>query len=232
MNEVLKFREHGNHITEMLTYADLIQLGGYAAVEYCGGPQMVFRMGRESVFGDEHAVKHDHETTYNSLNPDRLSGVQTSPQDFVALMGGIHTLGFMSELKKGPKSRWVMNPYVFDNTYFKEVMMANDSKYYRTAHEENLLANEEHKMWVEAYAQDNELFFTNYAKAHVALSEANHDTLMCEMDYEKQDGGYVEPSQYQAFLAYWRGEKELVEIKQMYRTINPEPVLKIEDNHH
>ena len=111
-------------------------------------------------------------------------------------------------------------------------MMGRDSKYYRTQHEDVLLANEEHKKWVEAYAQDNELFFTNYAKAHVALSEATHDTLMCEMGHEKQDGGYVEPSQYQAFLAYWRGEKELVELKQMYRTINPEPVLKITDDHH
>jgi catalase (peroxidase I) len=30
----------------MLSYADLIQLGGYAAVEYCGGPTMLFKMGR------------------------------------------------------------------------------------------------------------------------------------------------------------------------------------------
>jgi len=67
MNEVLKFRVHGNHITEMLSYADLIQLGGYAAVEYCGGPKMVFKMGRESVFGDENAVKHDHEAHYGSM---------------------------------------------------------------------------------------------------------------------------------------------------------------------
>ena len=39
-------------------------------------------------------------------------------EDFVALMGGVHTLGFISEMKKGPKTRWVMNPYVFDNSYF------------------------------------------------------------------------------------------------------------------
>ena len=31
----------------MLSYADIIQLGGYAAVEYTGGPSMVFRMGRK-----------------------------------------------------------------------------------------------------------------------------------------------------------------------------------------
>ena len=80
---------------------------------------MVFRMGRESVFGDENAVKHEHETHYNSLMPSRLNQTGTlAPADFVALMGGVHTLGFMSELKKGPQSRWVMNPYVFDNTYF------------------------------------------------------------------------------------------------------------------
>lgn len=38
INEVKKFHANGNHITEMLTISDLIQLGGYAAVEYCGGP--------------------------------------------------------------------------------------------------------------------------------------------------------------------------------------------------
>ena len=190
-HEVAQFREHGNHITEMLSYADLIQLGGYAAVEYCGGPQMVFKMGRESVFGDENAVKHEHETHYNSLIPGRLSGCKLSPADFVALMGGVHTLGFMSELKKGPQSRWVMNPYVFDNTYFQQVLLGRDSKYYRTAAEDGLLNNSEHREWVEKYAADQDLFFTNYAKAHVALSEAGHDTLMCEMaDQPQVNGGY------------------------------------------
>ena len=33
----------------MLSYADLIQLGGYAAIEYCGGPSMLFKMGRRDV---------------------------------------------------------------------------------------------------------------------------------------------------------------------------------------
>lgn len=30
----------------MLSHSDLIQLGGYAAVEYTGGPVMLFRVGR------------------------------------------------------------------------------------------------------------------------------------------------------------------------------------------
>ena len=37
----------------MLSYADLIQLGGYAAVEYAGGPSMVFRMGRQDAEENE-----------------------------------------------------------------------------------------------------------------------------------------------------------------------------------
>jgi len=31
-------KHEGNHITEILSIADLIQIGGAAAVEYCGGP--------------------------------------------------------------------------------------------------------------------------------------------------------------------------------------------------
>ena len=39
----------------MLSYNDLIQLGGYTAIEYCGGPSMVFRMGRQDA-GEELAT--------------------------------------------------------------------------------------------------------------------------------------------------------------------------------
>lgn len=42
-------KENGNHITALLSISDLIQLGGYTAVEYCGGPSMVFRMGRKDI---------------------------------------------------------------------------------------------------------------------------------------------------------------------------------------
>lgn len=118
ISEVKKLKTNGNHITHMLSISDLIQLGGYAAVEYCGGPSMVFRMGREVVHGEADAVHHDAETFYNSLNIARLAKLNLPAEDFVALVGGTQTLGFRGELKKGPQSRWTMNPYVFDNTYF------------------------------------------------------------------------------------------------------------------
>lgn len=49
MDQIEEIKEDGNHITAMLSYSDLIQLGGYAAVEYTGGPTMLFRMGRLDV---------------------------------------------------------------------------------------------------------------------------------------------------------------------------------------
>ena len=72
----------------MLSVSDLIQLGGYAAVEYCGGPSMVFRMGREDVHGEADVVHHEPETFYNSLNISRLSRMNLPAEDFVALVGG------------------------------------------------------------------------------------------------------------------------------------------------
>lgn len=150
-------------------------------------------------------------------------------------MGGVHTLGFMSELKKGPRSRWVMNPYVFDNSYFKEVMLADKSRYFRTANEDALLANPDHKHWVEAYAQDQDMFFENYAKAHVAISEQGHDELICEMaDQPHVDGGYVEQiGLSRKWFGWISGQVPEEEVRQHYESLGePEPVLEIHDDHH
>ena len=38
-------------------------------------------------------------------------------EEFVDMMG-TNTRGFVGNEKKGAHTRWCMNPYVFDNTYF------------------------------------------------------------------------------------------------------------------
>ena len=38
------------------------------------------------------------------------------------------------------------------------------------------------------------MFFANYAKAHVTLSELGHDNLMGELNIDIEDGGYFENS--------------------------------------
>ena len=58
------------------------------------------------------------------------------------------------------------------------------------------------RSWVERYADDQELFFTNYARAHVKLSEQTHEnTLISEFDESNiVNGGYQEKSRLGALL--------------------------------
>ena len=49
--------------------------------------------------------------------------------------------------------------------------MGSNSKYLKTEADLRLVHEPELKQWVDAYAQDQNLFFENYARAHVKLSE-------------------------------------------------------------
>lgn len=180
----------------MLSISDLIQLGGYTAVEYCGGPSMIFRMGRKDVETEGEASDAltipaaSHE---NAVMVSKFDSMGLDAAEYVAIMGS-YTLGFASEDNKGKKGRWTMNPYVFDNSYFKEVLVGHDSRYLKTEADLKLLHNSELKDWVEKYAEDQDLFFENYAKAHVKISErGQEENLMSEFDEEYiVDGGYQE----------------------------------------
>lgn len=153
MKQIKEIKDTGNHITEKLTYADLIQLGGYAAVEYCGGPAMIFQMGRINVSNEGEAIKHEPESHAGSLVTQGLAQSDLSPEEFVALMGSF-TIGFRGVEKKGAQTRWCQNPYVFDNTYFQEVLLRDQSKYFKTEADLKLMQNSQLSTWVEAYAQD------------------------------------------------------------------------------
>ena len=97
-------------------------------------------------------------------------------------MGNI-TIGFVGDEKKGPKSRWCMNPYVFDNTYFQELMLGDKSKYFKNEYDYKLMESAEGRQWVQAFAEDQDQFFLHYAKAHVKLSElSQEDKLHCEFE--------------------------------------------------
>lgn len=209
IKQVEEIANEGNHITHKLSHADLLQLGGYAAVEYCGGPAMVFRAGRKDLTDEGDAVQHEAETTGGSLVVQRLAQHNLTSEEFVALMGSF-TIGFIGENRKGPSCRWTMNPYVFDNSYFKELLLRDESKYIKTEADLRLLQQSELKNWVEAYAQDEDLFFTNYAKAHVKVSElAVEDQLVSEFEADRIiDGGYQERSRYQLFANWFRNEDE------------------------
>ena len=47
-----------------------------------------------------------------------------------------------------------MNPYVFVNTYFQQILLGANSRYFSAAADQALVSNPDYKKWVEAYAQD------------------------------------------------------------------------------
>jgi len=138
VKQVEEIKKSGNHVTAMLSMSDLIQLGGYAAVEYCGGPSMIFQMGRTDVTSEADTIEHAQETSGSSLVVQGLAQSSLEPQEFVALMGA-NTVGFSGTEKKGPHTRWCMNPYVFDNTYFQELLLKDQSKYFKDESDLKLL---------------------------------------------------------------------------------------------
>ena len=107
-------------------------------------------MGRQDVASEGEAsdalaiTDGSHE---NSVQTAKFNTMGLEPKEFVALMGS-YTLGFANDDNKGRSGRWTMNPYVFDNTYFQEVLLGHESKYLKTEADLNLLHVPELKEWV------------------------------------------------------------------------------------
>ena len=128
-----------------ITYADLYQLAGNVAIEFMGGPNIVWRPGRKDFsdadlptlcVGDDERLpqkrrKDDnlpHEHTRNYLFKKFAEmGISTETDvdgfhKIVALMGA-HTVGAMHKKVSGNEGNWTINVFHFDCEYFKN--MAN-----------------------------------------------------------------------------------------------------------
>ena len=124
----------------MLSYADLIHLGGYAAIEYTGGPILNFRMGRPDATEEATSTAL---TSHSAI--DQFSHTGLSKREIVALMGR-RTLGFLPP-EEEQAGRWCQNPYVFDNTYFQELLNEH-SKYIKLEDDLSLLNDSEARLIV------------------------------------------------------------------------------------
>jgi len=106
VEQIEQLKTDGNHITAMLSYADLFQLGGYAAVEYCGGPSIIFKMGRKDGLEHEAQPSGNLPDAHHKVSIlDRMLRTGLSRKEFVAIMGS-HTIGFAKMENTGLKGRW------------------------------------------------------------------------------------------------------------------------------
>lgn len=105
-------------------------------------------------------------------------------EEIVALFG-YRTLGFLSNKLNDYEKRWSINPYVFDNNYYKE-LLDNNSSYLKTPSDLVLLNESRFRKHVENYAKNQKEFFESFSKMFVKVSELGCRDLVSEVESYNQ----------------------------------------------
>lgn len=180
LKEVNDIQADGNHITNMLHTSDLIQIGGAAAIEYCGGPKIDIKIGRKpnATNLSEATSFPDPDFNLDDIKSKLGSDLNLSSTEIVALFGH-RTLGFYSNKLNHKEARWSINPFVFDNNYYSELLNKN-SVYLKTPSDKALLSDSEYLEIVEKFAANQTLFFEEFKKVYIKVSEFGNDQLLEE----------------------------------------------------
>ncbi len=134
-------------------------------------------MGREDTDKEEQEDAALMDPT-NSVRA-QFTAPELTEDEIVALMGR-RTLGFLPP-EDEYHGKWVQNPYVFDNTYFQE-LLNEKSRYIKLDDDRSLLEDSSFKRYVEVFAEDEDLFFQTFARAFGKVSEfGQEDKLQSEI---------------------------------------------------
>jgi L-ascorbate peroxidase len=162
LNKTKEFYPH-------LSWADLVALGGAAAVEKCGGPTIQVGLGR--VDATEPAPEHrlpsstDGPTQLRALFERLGMGIR----DLVALSGA-HTLGHAGG------TPFTAQPYAFSNLYFRTLLEASDeASSGLLGSDRALLTDPDLFEVVQQYAADQYVFFADFADAYRRLTWLGKD---------------------------------------------------------
>ncbi|XP_031113803.1 L-ascorbate peroxidase, cytosolic-like [Ipomoea triloba] len=155
----------------IISHGDLYQLAGIVAVEITGGPEVPFHPGRQ----DKPEPPLEGRLPDANKGNDHLRDVFVkqmglSDKDIVALSGG-HTLGRCHKERSGFEGPWTRNPLIFDNSYFKELLSGEKEGLLQLPSDKALLSDPVFRPLVDKYAADEDAFFSDYAEAHMKLSE-------------------------------------------------------------
>ncbi len=144
-----------------VSWADLIAIGGAAAIEKCGGP--VIRVGLGRIDGTEPSPPHRLPGGYEgaAMLKRMFARMGLTPRDLVALSGA-HTLGHTQ------RKPFTIDPWVFSNSYFTQLVDLKGSPLLQT--DTAMLDDPELRPYVELYAKDQEAFMADFADAYRRLS--------------------------------------------------------------
>jgi len=171
-----------------ISYADLWTLAGVVAVEEMGGPRIPWRPGRKDA-PDNKGTAPDGRLPDADKGSDHIRDIfyrmGFNDQEIVALLGA-HVVGRMHRDRSGYDGPWTNAPTTFSNDYFvqlKERKWAkqkwNGPEQYRDESGQivmapadlALLSDPSFKKYVDLYAENEEKFFEDFAKAFSKLLE-------------------------------------------------------------
>jgi L-ascorbate peroxidase len=149
-----------------LSWADLVALGGAAAVQRSGGPVLHIGIGRTdaSVPAPPHRLPGGYEGAI--LLKAMFARMGLGARDLVALSGA-HTLGHTQ------RRPFTSDPWVFSNDYFVKLLAESESTLLGT--DTALLRDPDLRPFVEAYAADEARFLEDFAAAFRRLTWLGND---------------------------------------------------------
>ncbi|KAL3671505.1 hypothetical protein V7S43_003426 [Phytophthora oleae] len=178
-----------------ISYADLYILAGVTMIEEMGGPEIPFRLGRP----DAKSGKEPTQTPDDRLpNADMGNKEKTTQhvrdvfyrmgfddRDIVALLGA-HAIGRCYPTRSGYSGPWTNAEWTFSNEFFRELvenkwtvkkwngpMQYEDptGKLMMLPADIVLIQDPKFKKYVDLYAKDEDLWFKDFSKAFVKLTE-------------------------------------------------------------
>jgi L-ascorbate peroxidase len=154
-----------------LSWADLIALGGTAAVQKCGGPVIEIGLGRTdaAIVAPPHRLPGGYEGA--GMLKSMFARMGLGPRDLVALSGA-HTLGFTQ------RKPFTDDPWVFSNTFFTQLVERKGSLLLQT--DTSILEDPELRPYVELYAEDEGRFWEDFADAYRRMSWLGNDGAVAE----------------------------------------------------
>jgi len=193
--------------TDIISIADLWALAGNIAIKVSDGPDIPFRFGRTD-------IKAASECVEDGRLPDAKQGVDHvrnvlnrigfDDDKYIVALSGAHTLGSCHADRSGFEGPWTDNPYKFDNSYFKDlinkkwkigVSSVGNTQFINgdtmmLPSDWTLQNTVETRVYVEKYANDQELFFNDFSVAWQTLIESGYkddDLYSVELVKGKQD---------------------------------------------
>jgi cytochrome c peroxidase len=176
-----------------VTYADLWSLAGVVAIEATGGPKIPWRAGRSDA--------PDTTFTPDGRLPDATQGqdhlrnifyrMGLNDQDIVALSGA-HKLGRCHVDRSGFKGPWTVDPLVFSNAYFCDLLSDaweemiveetglkqfwnKDKQTMMLSTDVCLLQDDKFRAYVELYAKDQDRFYRDFVISYTKLLELGRE---------------------------------------------------------